>query len=109
MESFSFEEDLKLHQYVHEETSDFTCPICKEKLSGELLVKQSASTFKCYCLSERYLLKRHLIRHMIQKPYICIACNKSFSNSKDLKNHFLEIHEGLQREKKQFCKFCDRR
>ncbi|KAI9876737.1 MAG: hypothetical protein M1830_005836 [Pleopsidium flavum] len=60
--------------------------------SGTVPTKDADGKFPCPYCSKTYLhakhLKRHLLRHTGDRPYMCVLCKDTFSRSDILKRHF---------------------
>ncbi|KAL7903949.1 hypothetical protein GGI35DRAFT_464610 [Trichoderma velutinum] len=63
-----------------------------ENIAIPVPVKDADGRFPCSQCTKTYLhakhLKRHLLRHTGERPYICILCRDTFSRSDILKRHF---------------------
>ncbi|KAI9881730.1 MAG: hypothetical protein M1823_006559 [Watsoniomyces obsoletus] len=59
---------------------------------GQLPQKDADGKFPCPNCTKTYLhakhLKRHMLRHTGDRPYMCVLCNDTFSRSDILKRHF---------------------
>lgn len=53
----------------------------------------------------KHLLRHHTLIHMIDKPYKCSHCTKSFTTNAVLQAHLLAIHSGNEYAFK--CDQCD--
>ncbi|RMZ86822.1 hypothetical protein DV736_g5953, partial [Chaetothyriales sp. CBS 134916] len=60
--------------------------------SGQIPQKDADGKFPCPNCTKTYLhakhLKRHMLRHTGDRPYMCVLCNDTFSRSDILKRHF---------------------
>lgn len=59
---------------------------------GQIPQKDADGKFPCPNCTKTYLhakhLKRHMLRHTGDRPYMCVLCNDTFSRSDILKRHF---------------------
>ncbi|XP_031683988.1 uncharacterized protein LOC109894047 isoform X2 [Oncorhynchus kisutch] len=85
--TFSFPNQVKIHQRMHTGEKPFGCHLCGDSFS--------------YLSS----LKRHQRVHTGEKPYSCPQCQKRFSHQHHLKIH-LKIHTG---ERPFACTHCGKR
>ncbi|XP_035597992.1 uncharacterized protein LOC118361886 isoform X2 [Oncorhynchus keta] len=85
--TFSFPNQVKIHQRMHTGEKPFGCHLCGDSFS--------------YLSS----LKRHQRVHTGEKPYSCPRCQKRFSHQHHLKIH-LKIHTG---ERPFACTHCGKR
>ncbi|KFY67210.1 hypothetical protein V496_01689 [Pseudogymnoascus sp. VKM F-4515 (FW-2607)] len=60
--------------------------------NGQTPVQDAGRKFPCLHCVKTYLhakhLKRHLLRHTGERPYMCVLCRDTFSRSDVLKRHF---------------------
>lgn len=72
-------------------------PVSANGLNGspkgaQMPVKDADGKFPCPNCTKTYLhakhLKRHMLRHTGDRPYMCVLCNDTFSRSDILKRHF---------------------
>ncbi|XP_055765409.1 sal-like protein 4 isoform X1 [Salvelinus fontinalis] len=68
-ETFSFPQQLEIHQRIHTGETSFSCHLCRA------------------CFSHLSSLKRHQRVHTGEKPFGCHLCKASFSHSSNLKRH----------------------
>ncbi|KAK4096901.1 hypothetical protein N658DRAFT_406332, partial [Parathielavia hyrcaniae] len=56
--------------------------------------KDADGKFPCVHCAKAYLhlkhLKRHLLRHTGERPYMCVLCHDTFARSDILKRHFIK-------------------
>uniref|UniRef100_A0A336KRD6 CSON013292 protein n=1 Tax=Culicoides sonorensis TaxID=179676 RepID=A0A336KRD6_CULSO len=79
---------LKKHMRVHAEAPslDFKCDICHVRFSHS------------------HKLKRHMLVHSEEKPFVCTTCGKSFKRKINLDDHMSQ-HTQIPGH---FCNYCDR-
>lgn len=115
--SFKGKNSLAFHMNKHQKNRKFRCEICKQGFNKpeyfkEHLLSHSADPrpFKCDLCPREYCSRRAVIHHITQvhlsgskkKVFNCKECNRSFTNSKYLKEH-LFAHSNNPRPFK-----CDR-
>lgn len=113
--------NLKSHMTVHIKSEPVECNICNKtfrnpkalnyhkkshsdnKLSDNKLKKTSCHI--CGRMVTETNLRKHLITHTDDRPFMCTICNKSFKYPETLAAHIL-IHKD---EKPYQCKYCDKK
>ncbi|XP_044731764.1 zinc finger protein 726-like [Chrysoperla carnea] len=108
---------LKSHLSTHEERDKVSCDICSKTFVLEATLakhikqvhenKPSDRKHLCnicgYSSCRSTDLRKHMISHSSERPYVCEHCNKSYKYPFDLKDHISKVH--LNQRKFQ-CTFC---
>lgn len=70
---------------IEKYTECVECPVCKKN-----------------CKNPKFL-KKHMICHKDERPFVCPVCSRAFKRSHEVKNHMISIHE---QSKKFHCNQC---
>ncbi|CAG9578792.1 unnamed protein product [Danaus chrysippus] len=89
-ETFSQEQDLRIHSALHTKGNKWTCNECQKEFT------------------ERNRFRRHIRRHMACWRLACDACGKTFAEPCALRRH-ARVHTGERKEKTLRCDICDKR
>ncbi|XP_044740564.1 gastrula zinc finger protein XlCGF8.2DB-like [Chrysoperla carnea] len=115
--------NLQMHvSNQHSTVRPFQCKVCEKQFSTkrELRVHNLLHTeqFRCtwcgHVFVARGKLERHIRTHTGERPYVCVKCDKAFSDKRNLDAHILTLHDNtdstnlsLSMKKKPFeCTKC---
>ncbi|XP_068081329.1 zinc finger protein 836 [Anabrus simplex] len=111
------EENLDLtHQRPGEKKSSIQpCPVCKESLKSLIDLKKHSidhaedwpyNCFKCNKVyTRKFGFQKHmLMKHGVDRPYVCNVCKITFKEAKELSNHTVS-HNGKW---PYFCTICNK-
>uniref|UniRef100_A0A1B6DAI6 C2H2-type domain-containing protein n=1 Tax=Clastoptera arizonana TaxID=38151 RepID=A0A1B6DAI6_9HEMI len=99
--AFNNTEELKSHMEIHTGKLLFICEFCEMDFDQEqsLIAHLSKFHFICEICNFQCLMKFHFDEHMLKHneklPFFCEKCDKTFANSKTLRNHNISKHKKI--------------
>ncbi|KAH1003731.1 hypothetical protein HUJ04_003601 [Dendroctonus ponderosae] len=105
---------LKAHLNIHYGQKPFACELCEGRSDILSVFLQEYDTkdfddilIQCPLCRKGFknqkFLKKHMICHTDERPFVCPICNRAFKRAHEVKNHMISVHE---QSRKFYCNQC---
>ncbi|XP_044727323.1 zinc finger protein 883-like isoform X2 [Chrysoperla carnea] len=110
-------QSIRNHLLIHKERHKVSCDICsktfickasfkkhiREVHENQIPDRKHLCNICGYASSRVADLRRHLLTHSTERPYVCEHCDKTYKTAESLKEHISHVHFDVR---KYQCSFC---